>query len=48
MISQNDIKSLSLNEIKKSIKELSGNDLIDNLLEDQGKFGNQLQLVDLK
>lgn len=40
------IKNIDLNNVKKEIKKLVGNDLIDIISEEQGKFGSDSEIKD--
>ena len=46
IIKLEELKNIDLNTMKEDIKKLLGNDLIDNILEDKEKFGNDLKIED--
>ena len=46
IINVDKVKNIDLNIMKEDIKKLSGNDFIDIISEDIGKFGNDLEIED--
>jgi len=47
IIDSNDINNFNFDDIKSFIKKISGNELIDLLSEDQGRFGQELLFEDV-